>query len=419
MKMDASNNIFDKKKDEWQTKINLLELALEKKKASLHEEKARRRHQLTEEESRRRKLEEEIHELNKWIFELDNKREAAETAGNSHSIPLPEQIEIQKLRHGGVITTDTCNQAQKVPRLLCQLVDGALDFDCMNHLRNVWFGGMEKTITRELNLHLHTSLDEIDPRLRVTTSMSATIRAVDKEFSLSANYPKDHGKLFLEWLREYYSGVLLLHVERAAGSRQDLCTEGSMAVYLNYPPYYVEFLDMMLCKHRRGNSNDKASILQQNLFVALTSEEMIALSRLLTIFHISVCVPFRWLSGKTHELKDYGTDFGWGAMSMSRVIDTLYEKMNELHKSPSLIVNEGFMMSIFNEYLLELPPFEEYWKVTFEKKQMSVVACSCKDGTKVVHMALLRKELLSNDTNKYQNEGHGCLIGRISSKNNM
>ena len=261
----------------------------------------------------------------------------------------------------------------------------------MNHLRNVWFGGMEKTLTRELNLHLCASLDKIDPKLRVTTSMSAIIRAVDKEFSLSANYPKGHGKLFLEWIREYYPGVLLLHVERAAGSRQDLCTEGSMAIYLNYP-YYVEFLDMMLRKHRCGNSNDKASILQQNLFVALTSEEMIALSCLLSIFHISVCIPFRWLAGKTHELKDYGTDFGWGAMSMSRFIDTLYKKMNELHKSPSLIVDDGFMMSIFDEYLLELPPFEEYWKATFEKRQMSVVACSRKDGSKVVHMALLRKE---------------------------
>jgi hypothetical protein len=155
---------------------------------------------------------------------------------------------------------------------------------------------------------------------------------------------------------------------------------------------------MMLRKHRCGNSNDKASILQQNLFVVLTSEEMIALSCLLSIFHISVCIPFRWLAGKTHELKDYDTDFGWGAMSMSCVIDSLYKKMNELHKSPSLIINDGFMMSIFDEYLLELPPFEEYWKVTLKKKQMSVVAHSRKDGSKVVHMALLRKELSSPTT---------------------
>jgi hypothetical protein len=130
----------------------------------------------------------------------------------------------------------------------------------MNHLWNVWFGSMEKTLTQDLNLHLCASLDNIDPKLRVTTSMSAIIHAVDKEFSLSANYPKGHGKLFHEWIREYYPGVLLLHVERAARSRQDLCTEGSMAVYMNYP-YYVEFLDMMLRKHRCSNYYDKASIL--------------------------------------------------------------------------------------------------------------------------------------------------------------
>jgi hypothetical protein len=80
MKMHASNNIFDKKKDEWQTKINQLEHALEKTKDRLHEEKARRCHKLTEEESRWRKLEEEIHELNKWIFKLDDERKAAEAA---------------------------------------------------------------------------------------------------------------------------------------------------------------------------------------------------------------------------------------------------------------------------------------------------------------------------------------------------
>ena len=170
-----------------------------------------------------------------------------------------------------------------------------------------------------------------------------------------------------------------------------------MAVYMNYQ-YYVEFLDMMLRKHRCCNSNKKASLLQQNLFVALTSEEMIALSRLLSILHISVCMPFRWLAGKTHELKAYGLDFGWGAMSMSRVIDTLYEKMTKLYESLSLILDDDFMMNIFSEYLQELPPFEEYWKLTFEKKQMSVVARSRKDGTKIVHMAKLRIELFTPTT---------------------
>jgi hypothetical protein len=134
------------------------------------------------------------------------------------------------------------------------MINSVLVYDCMNHLRNVWFGSVENNLTKDLNLHLSASLDEIYPKLKVTASMSALTCAVDKEFSLSANYPKSHGKLFLEWIREYNPGVLLLRVESIAGSRQDLCTEGSMAIYMNYK-YYVEFLDMMLRKTRRSNSN--------------------------------------------------------------------------------------------------------------------------------------------------------------------
>jgi hypothetical protein len=44
--------------------------------------------------------------------------------------------------------------------------------------------------TQYLNDLLRCSLDEIGPRLQVAASISALIRAVDKEFSLSANYPK-------------------------------------------------------------------------------------------------------------------------------------------------------------------------------------------------------------------------------------
>ena len=151
--------------------------------------------------------------------------------------------------------------------------------------------------------------------------------------------------------------------------------------------YYVQFLDDQLRKYR----HDKPSILQHNLFVALSSQEMIDLSRLLSIFHISVCIPFHWLAGKTHELKDHD----WGPLSMSRVIDTVYTKMSQLHSSPSLIEEDDFMMSIFREYLDELPSFKKYWGVMFEKTRMSVVAHSSKDGSKVVHKARLRTKLFS------------------------
>ena len=143
-------------------------------------------------------------------------------------------------------------------------------------------------------------------------------------------------------LKEYKTipGSLLLHVERAARPRQDLCTEGCLPIIMNYP-YYLEFLDWML---KKIGKNNKASLLEQNLFVVLGSVEMIALARLLSIIHISVCMPFHWLAGKTHRLKEYKN---WGPTSMARVIDTLREKMNAISKKLELIINEQFIIDIF------------------------------------------------------------------------
>ena len=138
---------------------------------------------------------------------------------------------------------------------------------------------------------------------------------------------------------------------------------------------------------RKTNKSDKASILQRNLFVALGSVEMIALARFMSIIHLSVSMPFRWLAGKTHELRNYD----WGPMSMARVIDTLREKMSMIAGKPSLIHNETFMLDIFNEYRDELPPFQEYWDEIFTQKKISVV--NRKSGTKELQFDHIRKVL--------------------------
>ena len=51
------------------------------------------------------------------------------------------------------------------------------------------------------------------------------------------------------------------------------------------------------------------------------------------------------------------------------------------------------MINIFKEFRDELPPFQEYWELTFKKKQMSVVAR--KSGAKVAHFAMLLKHVFS------------------------
>ena len=92
--------------------------------------------------------------------------------------------------------------------------------------------------------------------------MDAVLRAVDKEFSLPANYPKGHGNQFKYWLHKYHPGVLLVAVERTSGSRQDLAVQGAAAIYWNRK-YYVEFLNQRL----QANGDN---ILQNNLFIVLS-----------------------------------------------------------------------------------------------------------------------------------------------------
>ena len=266
-----------------------------------------------------------------------------------HSLPTSDSIDIAKLGSGGAITTDTCNAALKTRRILVEKVQGDVhEMDCMHHLRNVHLNGVEKALTSYLNDYLKDTLEHIDISLRVSSSMSALIRAFDKEFSLCANYPKGHGMLFCEWIKETHPGELLLHVERAGGSRQDLYLEGAPAIYWNRQ-YCIEFLDERLRMSSEGN------ILQENLFVVLSSLEMVALSRLCLILYLSICIPFRWIAAKSHTLKQYN----WGARSMGRVLDILEMKLDEIHNNCDLIVNMEYMMGLFQELVDELPPFKE------------------------------------------------------------
>ena len=78
-----------------------------------------------------------------------------------HLVPSPAGIDISKLGDGGVIMTDTCNTAQKVRLILVDRIAGTYELDCMNDLRNVWFGNVEKALSTHLNALLRSSLDEI------------------------------------------------------------------------------------------------------------------------------------------------------------------------------------------------------------------------------------------------------------------
>ena len=135
------------------------------------------------------------------------------------------------------------------------------------------------------------------------------------------------------------------------------------------------------------NVGRQDNILQRNLFVLLTSNEMVAQSRLLGIVYLSCMLPLRWLAGKTYTLAQYG----WGARSMSRVLNVFLAKLDQIHLNPLLLLSEMFMMNLFQEIMDDPPPFQEYWIHLFEKRRMNVV--SRKSGARLMGLARAWEEL--------------------------
>ena len=167
-----------------------------------------------------------------------------------HDIPPSSDMHLSKAGKGGSSTTDTCHGARLFSSLLVEEIELAAKekaqengedgsdilvclMNCHHHLRNVWIGAMNKRLSTYLNEILASDLDAIDYRYRVSTMMDMVLRAIDKEFSLPANYPKGHGDMFKHWMNLNHPGALLVPVQRTSGSRQDLVVEGAAAVYWN------------------------------------------------------------------------------------------------------------------------------------------------------------------------------------------
>ena len=157
-------------------------------------------------------------------------------------------MNIAKLNEA-VVSSDACNAARLTSDLIAEAIEkavkeqaaiagvnvGALTVrvDCHHHLRNVWIKALNTHLSKYLNALMLDDLKVIDFRYRVSTKFDVVLRAIDKEFSLPANYPKGHGVMFKTWMDFNHPGALLLPVEHASGSRQDLTVEGAASVYWN------------------------------------------------------------------------------------------------------------------------------------------------------------------------------------------
>ena len=126
-------------------------------------------------------------------------------------------------------------------------------------------------------------------------------------------------------------------------------------MYMN-PPYWIEFLDEILRTH--GNN-----ILQNNICIIFSSLEIMTLDRLCAIIHITIYLMTRWLEGNVQIIADYK----WSEGSIERTFDDSETALEAIEKEGGLILNEKFIMVIFQGIMNKLPPFEKYWTHMFQK----------------------------------------------------
>ena len=76
---------------------------------------------------------------------------------------------------------------------------------------------------------------------------------------------------------------------------------------------------------------------------------------------------------------------------MCLVLDTFRKKLLALKAMPKWFLNETFMMSLFEDIMKTLPPFQDYWDHLLKKKKMNVV--SRKSGARLMGLAGAVKEM--------------------------
>eukprot|EP00956_Cyclotella_meneghiniana_P019144 scaffold32561_cov32-Cyclotella_meneghiniana.AAC.5 len=305
-----------------------------------------------------------------------------------HKIPSSKDMSLSKLAKGFTMT-DTCKTAKKIQVLLkeeiakvCKekgLTDNEIEIHtsyCWQHLRNVWFGAVETALNNTLVNQLEESLASIPSMYRVDMDIVQFYQGVEKMVGGTANYHKGAGKDFVFYKEEFHPTRYLYPLTRVCGgTRQDLSVEGAPSILMNLP-LYLQFLRWRsgVC----GTSGD--GILATNLHIYLRSVEMVALLRVMSILHISICMPVRWLAGKTAELSDY--DFGH--CDMGKALDTLEAAFEAIIEDPSKFLDEDFMMGLFSEISDKVDPFKAYLEYMFEKKLGNVVVNSKDDEDKVL-----------------------------------
>lgn len=122
--------------------------------------------------------------------------------------------------------------------------------------------------------------------------------------------------------------------------------------------------------------------------MTLRSVEMVSLLRILSILHISLCLPLRWLAGNCGDLGEYG----FGVADMPKVLDLMDQAFAEIIEDGDMMLDDDFMMEIFKPLARSIEPFQDYLTFIFEGKRSNRVGSRAEED-KVLPWHLVREEL--------------------------
>ena len=84
---------------------------------------------------------------------------------------------------------------------------------------------------------------------------------------------------------------------------------------------------------------------------------------------------------------------------MGIIVNLIFDKYHEIKDKPELIIDEKFMMGMFETLGKDIPEYNDYKKYLYKERKSSFAT---RTGAKFVSYQLVRKELFdpSNDDNK-------------------
>ena len=96
-------------------------------------------------------------------------------------------------------------------------------------------------------------------------------------------------------------------------------------------------------------TSGEKNILQSCLFIQLGCVELAAAAWLFCILYLSLVIPVHWFAAKTHKLSHCTVHgYAWGVQSMGLVADIIYKKYKEIKERPTLILDEDYMIGMFD-----------------------------------------------------------------------